>query len=236
MFSPLNDPQAEQWFQRLNAPLKRLPAAERLELHSEVRQHLDALVAANEELGSSPEEAWGLALTQFGDPAKIGRKMFREWHLSRTACSGAAAIGFGVLLHLSWTAAMLIALQCCGPSIFAWPNSLLSFPSLLLINASVGWKYPYQALRGAFYGDLFAAFAGYLYFLPAMLHPHMEHSGGVGMMVSTSALALLLHVPLSAFRACGVAYLASVTRRGWYRPSLADFKLAPPSKHRKLTR
>ena len=52
MFSPLNDPQVEEWFQRLNAPLQRLPLAERVELHTEVRQHLDALVAANKELGS----------------------------------------------------------------------------------------------------------------------------------------------------------------------------------------
>ena len=57
MFSPLNDPQVEHWFQRLNAPLKRLPAEERTQIHQEVRQHLEALAAANEELGSSPEEA-----------------------------------------------------------------------------------------------------------------------------------------------------------------------------------
>jgi hypothetical protein len=237
MFSPLNDPQVDQWFQRFNAPLRRLPAAERAELHQEVRQHLDALAAANEELGSTPEEAWELALMQFGDPAQIGRKMYQEWQQSRVAHSGGAAVGFGVLLHLSWTAAMLAALQCCGPSFFAWPNSLLSFVSLLLINGVVGWKYPYQALKGALYANLFSAFVNFLCLLPKMLHPHTEYFGGVGMTVSLSASSILIGVPYSALRACSVAYLASVCkRRQWYLPRLADFTLRLPHKQRKLSR
>lgn len=78
MFNPLENEAAEAWFKRLNAPLKRLPAEERAELHQEVRQHLESLAKANEELGSSPEEAWEHALTQFGDPGKFGRQMQRE--------------------------------------------------------------------------------------------------------------------------------------------------------------
>lgn len=62
MLSSLNDPSLDQWFQQFNAPLKRLPVEERAQLHTEVRQHLEALVAANEELGSTPEEAWAHAL------------------------------------------------------------------------------------------------------------------------------------------------------------------------------
>lgn len=78
MFSPLENEELDHWFQRLNAPLKHLPAQERVQLHAEVRQHLEALVAANEELGSTPEEAWQFALTQFGDPTRIGRRLGRE--------------------------------------------------------------------------------------------------------------------------------------------------------------
>lgn len=78
MFSPHKQTETEDWFQRLNAPLKRLPAQERAELHTEVRQHLDALAAAHEELGSPPDEAWRLALAQFGDPTRIGRRLRRE--------------------------------------------------------------------------------------------------------------------------------------------------------------
>ena len=104
MFSPLNDPQVEQWFQRLNAPLKRLPAEERTQIHQEVRQHLEALAAANKELGSSPEEAWEHALKQFGDPGKFGKRMAREWKLGKTGCRvEIVAIGFGFGLQvLSW--------------------------------------------------------------------------------------------------------------------------------------
>ena len=228
MFSPLNDPKAEQWFQRLNAPLKRLPIAERQELHSEVRQHLDALAAANEELGSSPEEAWELALTQFGDPTQIGRKMYQEWRQSHAAHSGGAAIGFGVLFHLLWMTVMFIGLHCYGRRFFDLPNTLLSFASLLSVNAAVGWKYPYQALRGALYANLFAGSVSFLYSLPTMLHPHTEHHSGVDMIISTPASAILFGVSCSALRACGVAYLASVTKRGWYKPTLADFKLTLP--------
>ena len=83
MFSPLENESSEQWFQRLNAPLKRLPAEQRAELHAEVRQHLEALAAANEELGSTPEEAWEHALAQFGDPGNFGKRMAQEWHLGQ---------------------------------------------------------------------------------------------------------------------------------------------------------
>ena len=81
MHSQLSDEQTQQFFERLNKPLKHMPQNVRAELHTELRQHLDALVAANEELGSSPEEAFELALRQFGDPAKIGRKLWWEWFL-----------------------------------------------------------------------------------------------------------------------------------------------------------
>ena len=79
MFSPLENEDLDNWFQGLNRPLKRLPADERRELHAEVRQHLEALAAANEELGSTPEEAWQFARDQFGDPGKFGRRMAWEW-------------------------------------------------------------------------------------------------------------------------------------------------------------
>jgi uncharacterized membrane protein len=78
MFSPRKQTETEDWFQRLNAPLNGLPAAERAEMRTEIRQHLDALTAAHEELGSPPDEAWRLALAQFGDPTRIGRRLRRE--------------------------------------------------------------------------------------------------------------------------------------------------------------
>ncbi len=76
-----NDEQLDHFFQRLNKPLLRMPQPARAELHQELRQHLDALAAAYEELGSSAEEAFELALRQFGDPGKVGRRLWWEWFL-----------------------------------------------------------------------------------------------------------------------------------------------------------
>ncbi len=99
MFNPSENEALDQWFQRLNAPLKRLPPQERAELHQEVRQHLESLVAANEELGSSPQEAWELAMTQFGDPARIGRRLAWEsgggWPGNRAAWARLGQPGHG---------------------------------------------------------------------------------------------------------------------------------------------
>ena len=112
MFSPLNDPQVEQWFQRLNAPLKRLPAEERTQLHHEVRQHLEALAAANEELGSSPSEALELALQQFGDPSKFGKKMAQEWHQGKIGFrADAAAVMFGVGCQMTIMIAWMVLIN-----------------------------------------------------------------------------------------------------------------------------
>ena len=67
--------------ENLNKSLRWVPTSVRTELHAELRQHLEVLAAAHEELGSSHEEAFDLALRQFGDPAKIGRKLWWEWLL-----------------------------------------------------------------------------------------------------------------------------------------------------------
>ncbi len=72
MLNPSENEALNQWFQRLNAPLKCLPPQERAGLHQEVRQHLESLAAANEELGSPPQEAWELAMIQFGNPPRLG--------------------------------------------------------------------------------------------------------------------------------------------------------------------
>ena len=79
MFSQFDDEDVAIYFERLNAPLKKVPPEARAEMHQELRQHLDALAAAHEELGATPEEAKAAALRQFGDPAKIGRRLFQEW-------------------------------------------------------------------------------------------------------------------------------------------------------------
>ncbi len=176
MFSPLNDPQLELWFQRFNAPLKRLPAEERAALHQEVRQHLEALAKANEELGSSPEEAWEFALAQFGDPARIGRKLGQKHQQSKTGIrDGLKAVLFGTNLHLLWgvTTTLLAHLVYFG---------CLVLQQFLYVDTS--WAITVMPLSGSW---TWRTMAG-----------------------------------------CAIAYLISVTKRGWYKPALTDFKLTLP--------
>jgi len=78
MDSPRSDALIDAYFSQLNAQLRNLPEEQRRELEQELRQHLAALVAANEEIGRSPEEATAAALARFGDPVRIGRRMARE--------------------------------------------------------------------------------------------------------------------------------------------------------------
>ena len=239
MFSPLENAELDNWFQRLNAPLKRLPADERTEIHQEVRQHLEALAKANEELGSSTEEAWLLALTQFGDPGKFSKKMAQEWQQAKT---GFRADMTAILVYLgleaftasvSWPVSWLTSFWA---SHYAHPLSLttitndiclygLSTAALIL----VGRMFPFRALKGVFYVRVFSLLClcliiGVHTFLqPNALHPTLP------------ILAhFLLLAPAGLLEALGVAYFASVTKRGWYRPSWADFKITLPQRRRQV--
>jgi len=64
---------------QLDRHLARLPAWRREEELREIRQHLEALVMAYQELGSSEGEAVALALAQFGPPAQNARDLCRVW-------------------------------------------------------------------------------------------------------------------------------------------------------------
>ena len=233
MPSPLNDPISEDWFRRLNAPLKRLPHEERAALHSEITQHLDQLAAANRELGSTPEEAWALALTQFGDPAKIGRRLAGEWHKSQRVPSAAwQAIGFGIVFKLVLDQVGLALQENLGDSTHPVTAAcfLLGGGASLLTGLAIGLKYPLQALRGSFYSSVFLQLLIICIALSQTLISPTEvidgHVVGVHVSIGHSWLDLLGN----KFPGCAAAYLASVTRRGWYRPSLADFKLSLPQK------
>lgn len=228
MFSPLNDPQVEQWFRRLNASLKGLPAAERAELHSEVRQHLEALAAANEELGSSPEEAWKHALTQFGDPAEIGRRLAWEWRRGRGWVSpDMAAVLYTLGAHvLSMTALVLCTiLVMLAFRLYDSSGTTFTLEYLvgvpILAGAAVGRRFPNRALTGAFY----AAIAWPL--LPLMVVAAVS----ITRLNVPDLLSVMLWPAAWLTLGCGAAYVASARqRRQWYRPTLADFALRLPQR------
>ncbi len=238
MFSPLNDPQVEHWFQRLNAPLKRLPAGERAEVHQEVRQHLEALAEANEELGSSPSEALELALQQFGDPSKFGRHMAWEWKRKQGIVSlDMAAVLYGISRHAG-LALGLMALCILkyvldrGGIEIAGGSALLPYGYLVGVPTLTGWaigrKYPSQALRST----LHTAFV--LPILPTLIGLTAAISQGMCYVLLVSLVSCLAMFSAWLLLACVAAYLASVTKRGWYKPTLNGFKLTLPKRRRQV--
>lgn len=216
MFSPLDDPNITHWFERLDTAWKRMPAEEQTRQREEVQQHLEALVAAHEELGSSPEEAWSLALVQFGNPTKIGRKLHQEWRQGRVGFRAEmAAIFFGLEIQaLMWFVG--IGLPMLGFPILADVLFCLGTTQLILY-VMIGRRYPRQAIKAALYLDILHST-----WLLGTYHTNIS---------SASVLSFFFVVGLHVM----FAYFASVTRRGWYKPTLNDFKLTLP-KRRQVSR
>lgn len=242
MFHQHNDEHLDQFFQRLNKPLKRMPQPARAELHAELRQHLAALVAAHEELGSTPEEALDLALRQFGDPAKIGHRLWWEWFLSsrRRPSEGFLAAGYALVLYALCDllfalppllaplgdrlvpSSCMAALRSGGDFLrYAQTLELLGLLTVLAMTlgvpALVGWlvgrKFPRHSLR-AMFG---VALAPTVWILPAIVLANLPPGQGFA-------------GPLPAALACaaGVGGLGAVlggARKGNKpRLSLAGFK------------
>jgi len=237
MLNSHDNEELDCWFQRLNRPLKHLPANERRELYAEVRQHLEALAAANEELGSTPDEAWEHALTQFGDPGKFGRRMAWEWRRGRGWVSpDMAAVLCGVGIHAA--ASVGLVLLCClitlldyfgfgitesGAGLGMDIGYFVGVP--IITGMTLGRKYPHRAVTGAFYAALVLPILLLLTAVFASPLPHLATMTEVGtdiaQIIAIGADFILL--------TCGAAYLASArARREWYRPDLANFKLVLP--------
>lgn len=166
MFNPLDNTELETFFNRLNAPLRRMPPQERAELHLEVRQHLDGLTAAYEELGLSRDEALESAIRSFGDPRKIGRRMFWEWRRGqwRGVSPEMKAVVTMLGLYGASTSLLIAGLQWgfslapvhgAFPLWAAWALSgtlLAGVPTLA--GSVLGRLFPKQAVVGAFYATI----------------------------------------------------------------------------------
>ena len=238
-----DDNDLDNWFQQLNKPLKRLPANERREVHAEVRQHLEALAAANEELGSTPEEAWEHALEQFGDPGKFGRRMAWEWRRGQGWVSpDMAAVLYGVGIHAAASAGLVVLYcavclldYCSGARLSgsgAWwlmmAGYVVGVPALT--GFALGRKYPQRALTGAFY----AALA--LPVLPLLAAAIASALQSQGEMWTNAAEAAGIEADLLSVT-CGAAYVGSAwARREWYRPTWTDFKMTLPKRRRQVRR
>lgn len=232
MFSPLNDPSVDQWFQQFNAPLKRLPVEERAQLHTEVRQHLEALVAANEELGSSSAEAWTHALNQFGKPKIIGKRLAWEWQENQQTPEAAwHAVRFGIRAHLGWALLFLLPFAALSHAEFTTVDARLlhyiqGVAGTLLLPAFIGFCRPSHAIKAALYSSLLFIGLGFCLVLPFLWQTYTGHSAGNAYPITLLSWAEG-RIPETVSTLIA-AYLASVTRRGWYRPTLSDFKISLP--------
>ena len=236
MFGSLENEAVNAWFRRLDAGWKYMPAEEQARQREEVQQHLEALMAANEELGSSPEEAMELALAQFGAPRKFGRRMAQEWQRRQGWASvegafilygvGAFAVSAVVIQAICWAAATLYHVLTAvdiSASIPTLACELVGVP--IATGLALGWKYPAYALTGSLYTTLTMPI---LSFFTALFAAPIQNSDGAwagwGSVAGYAAGILAGSLLLT----CGAAYLASVTKRGWYRPTRDDFKLTMP--------
>jgi len=83
--APAAEAAIEDYLDHIFGRALALPYERRAELRRELRQHLAALVAAEqEEQGADGGAAVEAALRRFGDPRKIGRALRREWERTRT--------------------------------------------------------------------------------------------------------------------------------------------------------
>lgn len=246
MSSPLNDPLVAEWFRRFDAAARHLPTDERAAQHEEIYQHLEGLAAAKVAQGQPNGVAWEAALAQFGDPVQIGRKINREWQQSRTGfCADMKAIVFGMgltwLQSLAiplWGAAWLLWMHFHGTGSFnghAPQLPVLAYRTVgiggtLLICAAIGRKYPLQAIKGAFYGYLLWILLSWAQVPVFLTYAHGHLYEPLPVMLGRAVLMM----PLWMVGRVAVAYFASMTKRGWYKPSLADFKLTLPRRRLKL--
>ncbi len=74
----------EDYLDQVMSPLTTvLPFARRQELRREVRQHLEAIIAAHQELGEDPTVACDKAFAQFGKPTEIAESIKRSLPIGR---------------------------------------------------------------------------------------------------------------------------------------------------------
>jgi len=238
MFSPHDSPAVNDWFRRLDAAWQRLPAEERDTQREEIQQHLEGLVAAKVAQGQPDEAAWKAALTQFGDPAQIGRKMYQEWRLGHSwlrsdLAAVFCAISISFVLMTLRSSLLHLWVHSHGWQSVPWAVRLsLSFGVAATVGLVVGLQYPRQALKATLYGISLIYMWTWTTWLLRTVQAPIEQTIQVTVLIGAAALYATLWVAISM----SAAYLASVTRRGWYRPSLADFKLTLPPKQRKLIR
>jgi len=156
----------EDYLDHVVAQLLALPRERRIEIRDELRQHLQAIAAAHEELGDAPDAAAAAALSKFGDPTRIGREFARTWRAAlfsedRTAFP-AAAMKQG-LLWFGAAGVLFLAFAAILPNWSSWLMDAVWKPVFVALPLAAGWRTgsaaPARSGLGAFYALATLTFA-----------------------------------------------------------------------------
>jgi len=236
MFSQLNI-RVEEWFQQLEKAAQHLPGEEREKLHYELRQHLESLAAEKIGAGQSAEEAYILSLGQMGNPGQIGRKVYLVWKQAQGGFRAEmGAIFFVLCLYFALVTVRSFSFglwththgwQSISETIYF----VIYFGIAIVIGFVVGTLFPFQAQKASLYGTSLACVSPAIKLVS--LIPYIPGGASVQTKVLIgSAIWTLTWIILAVI----TAYLASVTKRGWYKPTLADFKLTLPRRWARVSR
>ena len=160
----------EQYLQTVEQHLQALPAEERHNEISEIRLHMESLLEANRELGSTEEEAVTQTLAQFGPAQTIGKELTRVHPSERKpqlrALADTVAFNYfgGMLASMVTSRLFLLPLTPSGTPTYLW------LVRGMLTTLCVGWLtgavLPRYAVRGTLYAHLLGA--GF-FILPTLL-------------------------------------------------------------------
>ena len=207
----------DDYLDHVSAGLLALPDPQRMEIRRELRQHIAALAAAHEEMGSAPEAAVEAALSSFGDPARIARGFVQAWRAPSP--QERAATPWPAIRHgLRWFsgAMALLAIEMIGMMHhYTSFGERLWLASFWILPVIAGWKTgasaPARAGLGTFYALAALAFASMPLSLPALLNLN----GAPQSLVMLSP-AFALWMPLGCLSA-SLSSAFSRKRLAWFR-------------------
>lgn len=167
----------EQYLQTVEQNLNALPAEKRQNEISEIRLHMESLVEANKELGSTEEEAVTHTLAQFGRARTVGKDLNRVHQSADKSplrtLAGAVAFNYfsGMLASLLVSRLFLLTLTPDGTPTALW------LVRGMLTTLCVGWLtgavVPRHAVKCTFFAHLLGAGLSFvlMLFLPAGVVP-----------------------------------------------------------------
>lgn len=159
MQNRFDDELIDEYYQRFNRCLSKLPTEERTQTQLELRQHLNDLIEAHREAGVPDHEVIPASLQRLGDPRELGKSLIREWRKrQRSPQIAAMAFSFACIsgVTVSCLVVLLVTMTICA--ILGNWELMFAFktPTLVLIACAIplvagplaGRKLGREAARG----------------------------------------------------------------------------------------